>query len=78
MEAQRQQSGSAKNEHPAVGFEIHPNLSKDIHEPPTGERTSDSQQQIGERTERMRGGETPAHKANATPHGDGDKSCHGF
>jgi len=78
MEAQRRQSGPTKNEHPAVRFEIHPNLSKDIHEPTSCERTRDSQQHIGERPERMRCGETPAHKANATPHGDGDKGCHGF
>jgi hypothetical protein len=78
MEAQRQQSGSPKNQRPAVRFEVHPNLSKNIHEPTTREHTSDSQQHIGECPERMRCGETPAHEANATPHGDGDKGCHGL
>ena len=78
MEAPGEQSSAAQNEYPAVGFGVHPNLSKNVHEPTGGERTCDSEQHISECAERTCGRKTSAEKANYNPRGDGDPRCHAF
>jgi hypothetical protein len=78
MEAPGEQSSAAQNEHPAVRFGVHPNLSKDVHEPTGAERTRDSEQHISDGVEGMCGRKTSAEKANYNPRGDGDPSCHAF
>src|SRR5262245_501011 len=76
METPWKQSSPAQNKRPPIRFEINPDLSEDVHEPTSRERTCNSEHHIREGADFVFGCITSAEKAAHSPNCNRNPGSH--